>query len=101
MGGNLMSEVVIKACIETLYMSLFSTFFAVILGFIPAVVLTLTASDGLRPNKVIYWILDFIVNVFRSFPFIILIFLFGIPFEPALAGITAKIFMFFLHSFYI
>nr|WP_315102601.1 methionine ABC transporter permease [uncultured Catonella sp.] len=80
-----MSEVVIKACIETLYMSLFSTFFAVILGFIPAVVLTLTASDGLRPNKVIYWILDFIVNVFRSFPFIILMVIL-IPVTRFIAG---------------
>ena len=85
MGGNLMSEVVIKACIETLYMSLLSTFFAVILGFIPATVLTLTAHDGLRPNKMVYGILDFIVNVFRSFPFIILMVIL-IPVTRFIAG---------------
>ena len=80
-----MSEVVIKACIETLYMSLLSTFFAVILGFIPATVLTLTAHDGLRPNKMVYGILDFIVNVFRSFPFIILMVIL-IPVTRFIAG---------------
>lgn len=80
-----MSEVVIKACIETLYMSLLSTFFAVILGFIPAIVLTLTASDGLKPNKLVYSILDFIVNVFRSFPFIILMVIL-IPVTRFIAG---------------
>ena len=58
-----MNEVVLNACVETLYMSLFSTFFAVVLGFIPAIVLTLTSSDGLSPNKAVYSILDFIVNI--------------------------------------
>ena len=41
-----MSEVLIQATYETLYMVLGSTFFAVILGFIPAIVLTLTAPEG-------------------------------------------------------
>ena len=49
-----------------------STIFAVILGFIPAILLTVTANDGLKPNKIIYNILDFIVNTLRSFPFVIL-----------------------------
>ena len=54
-----MSDVILKATYETLYMVIGSTFFAVVLGFIPAIVLTLTAPDGLKPNKVIYTILDF------------------------------------------
>lgn len=57
---------------QTLTMVLWSTLFSVLLGFIPAILLTLTAPDGLRPNKPVYSVLDFIVNVFRSFPFIIL-----------------------------
>ena len=80
-----MNEVVLNACVETLYMSLFSTFFAVVLGFIPAIVLTLTSSDGLRPNKAVYSVLDFIVNVFRSFPFIILMVIL-IPVTRFIAG---------------
>lgn len=66
-------------------MSVVSTFFAVILGFIPAVVLTLTAEDGLKPNRAVYGSLDFIVNVFRSFPFIILM-LILIPVTRFIAG---------------
>lgn len=80
-----MSEVIIKACFETIYMSLLSTLFAVVLGFIPAIVLTLTASDGLSPNRLVYNILDFLVNVFRSFPFIILM-LILIPVTRFIAG---------------
>lgn len=80
-----MREVIITACLQTLYMSVVSTFFAVILGFIPAVVLTLTAEDGLKPNRAVYGSLDFIVNVFRSFPFIILM-LILIPVTRFIAG---------------
>lgn len=80
-----MREVIITACLQTLYMSVVSTFFAVILGFIPAIVLTLTAEDGLKPNRAVYGSLDFIVNVFRSFPFIILM-LILIPVTRFIAG---------------
>lgn len=80
-----MSDVLIKACIETLIMSLFSTFFAVIFGFIPAIILTFTAPEGLKPNKFIYGVLDFVVNVFRSFPFIILMVIL-IPVTRLIAG---------------
>ena len=70
---------------QTMTMVLWSTLFSVLLGFIPAVLLTLTAPDGLRPNKPVYSILSFIVNVFRSFPFIILMVL-VIPLTRAIAG---------------
>lgn len=62
-----------------------STLFSVILGFVPAIILVLTAPDGLKPNKVIYQVLDFIVNTFRSFPFIILLIL-VIPVTRAIVG---------------
>ena len=65
-----MYDVIMKAFGQTVYMVIGSTIFSVILGFIPAIVLTVTAPDGLRPNKIIYGILDILVNVFRSFPFI-------------------------------
>ena len=67
-----MNEIIGKALIETLEMVFVSTTFSVILGFIPAIILTVTANDGLKPNKIIYTVLDFIVNTLRSFPFIIL-----------------------------
>ena len=67
-----MGEIVLDALKETLIMVFTSTIFAVIWGFIPAILLTVTANDGLKPNKIIYNILDFIVNTLRSFPFVIL-----------------------------
>ncbi len=80
-----MVDVIAKATWQTVYMVVGSTFFSVILGFIPAIVLTLTAPDGLRPNKVVYGLLDLLVNTFRSFPFIILMVI-VIPFTRLLAG---------------
>lgn len=67
-----MAQIILKALYATLYMVFGSTFFSVILGFIPAIIMTLTASDGLRPNSKVYGVLDFLVNTFRSFPFVIL-----------------------------
>ena len=67
-----MFEEILKATWETGYMVVLSTFFALIVGFIIAIALTLTAKDGLKPNKGIYSVLDFIVNILGSFPFVIL-----------------------------
>ena len=67
-----MNEIIGKALVETLEMVFVSTIGSVILGFIPAIILTVTAKDGLKPNKVIYTVLDLIINILRSFPVIIL-----------------------------
>ena len=89
MGGIVsttgMEDIIINALMQTLYMVFWSTLFSVILGFLPAIVLTLTAPDGLRPNRMIYEVLSFIVNVFRSFPFIILLVIL-IPFTRMVVG---------------
>jgi D-methionine transport system permease protein len=68
----LFSEVLLPAIWETIYMVVLATVFSVILGFILAIVLVITYEKGLRPNKSIYKVLDFIINILRSFPFIIL-----------------------------
>ena len=80
-----MSEIIVKALIETLEMTFVSTIGSLILGFIPAIILTVTAKDGLKPNKIIYSILDFIINTLRSFPFIILMVII-IPLTRLIAG---------------
>ena len=80
-----MKDIILKATGQTLYMVFWSTLLSVILGFLPAIILTLTAPDGLRPNKPVYETLSFIVNVFRSFPFIILM-ISIIPFTRLIAG---------------
>ncbi|MBP3853509.1 MAG: ABC transporter permease [Erysipelotrichaceae bacterium] len=81
----MMQEIIGTAAQQTLYMVFWSTVLSVILGFIPAIVLTLTAPDGLKPNKPVYEFLSLIVNVFRSFPFIILLVIL-IPFTRAIVG---------------
>ena len=89
-----MWDTIFTATGQTLAMVFWSTLLSVILGFIPAVIMTLTAPDGLRPNKLVYETLSFIVNVFRSFPFIILLILL-IPFTRFLVhkaiGTTAAV----------
>ena len=82
-----MFDIIVKATGQTLYMVFYSTLFSIILGFIPAIILTLTAPDGLKPNKVIYEILSFIINIFRSFPFVILMVVI-IPLTRIIAGTT-------------
>jgi len=67
-----MTEILLPALGETIYMSLVSTILAVIIGFSLAIILILTSKDGLRENKKIYVVLDLIINTLRSFPFIIL-----------------------------
>ncbi|BDR64301.1 ABC transporter permease [Clostridium tetani] len=68
----MINGILFKALKDTLYMVSFSTLFAVILGFILAIILIVTNEKGLKPNKIIYNMLDFIINILRSFPFIIL-----------------------------
>lgn len=82
-----MWDIILKATGQTLTMVFWSTLFSVLLGFLPAIVLTLTAPDGLKPNKIIYEILSFLVNTFRSFPFVILMVVI-IPLTRAIMGTT-------------
>ncbi|HEY5525803.1 MAG TPA: methionine ABC transporter permease [Clostridium sp.] len=80
-----MWELLSPAIAETLLMVIPSTILAVIIGFIPAIILTVTDEDGLKPNKAVYKSLDFIVNTLRSFPFIILMVVI-IPFTRLIMG---------------
>lgn len=67
-----MIEILSEALGQTLYMVFFSIIFSGVIGFAIAIVLILTVEDGLKPNKYIYKILDVIINILRSFPFVIL-----------------------------
>lgn len=71
----------------TLYMTLMSTLFGYILGLPMGIILVVTAPKGLRPNQVVYRILDVIVNITRSIPFLILMILI-MPFTRILIGKT-------------
>lgn len=71
--------------VETLYMTLVSTFFGYLFGLPMGVLLCITDKDGLKPNRVIYKILDVIANIVRSIPFLILLILL-IPFTRLIFG---------------
>ena len=72
---------------STLRMLVATMILAFIFGFILAAVLYITHRDGLKPNKTIYRVLDFIVNSIRSFPIIILIVAIS-PITRAIVGTT-------------
>lgn len=57
---------------ETVYMTFISAFFSYLLGLPLGVILCVTARDGIRPILWLNRILDLLVNIFRSIPFIIL-----------------------------
>ena len=61
--------------LQTLEMVLFSTVFSMVIGFPLGVLLYSTNSMGITPRPILNQVLTRIVNVLRSFPFIILMIL--------------------------
>ena len=70
---------------ETVYMTLVSTALGYLIGLPIGILLTVTDKEGIHPNAVIYRILDVIINIMRSIPFLILLILL-IPFTRFLVG---------------
>lgn len=62
----------LDAMYETIYMVGISLFIGTLIGIPIAVILVLTRKEGLKPNVLIYNVLNVIVNIIRSLPFIIL-----------------------------
>lgn len=80
-----LTEILGEALFQTLYMIVVPTIVATFLGFIIAIILVVSKPKGLKPNKIVYNILGFIVNMVRSFPFIILLIAL-IPFTRFIVG---------------
>lgn len=96
-------EILGPALKETMIMVVVSTFFASIIGMFLAIILILTDQEGSSPKKEnsrlingVYKVinllikvtnrgLDFLINVFRSFPFVILMVV-VVPLTRAIAG---------------
>ncbi|MGH3641716.1 MAG: methionine ABC transporter permease [Mycobacterium sp.] len=66
-------KVLWPALIESLVMTGASFALSVVIGIPIALILVVTAPDGLRPSRLVYGSLGWIVNVGRSLPFIILL----------------------------
>lgn len=58
---------------ETLQMFVFSGIISFALGIFFGVIYVVTKPGNIFENKIVYWVLDKVINVFRSIPFIILI----------------------------
>lgn len=78
-------EMILNGILETLYMTVVSTLFGYVFGLPMDVLLCISDKDGLKPRPVLYKILDFIANIVRSVPFLILLILL-IPFTRFLLG---------------
>lgn len=77
-GGSIENTVIAmlaEGTLVTLYMTLISTAAAYLIGLPMGIALVITAKDGLRPNRIVYKILDMIANIVRSIPFLILLIL--------------------------
>lgn len=85
------SQAVIKmigvGILETLYMTLFSSFLAYLLGLPLGIILVVTDKDGIAPFALLNKILGVVVNIIRSIPFVILLVAL-IPFTRAVIGTT-------------
>ena len=74
-----------KAIGDTLIMVAWSGSIAFVLGLVLGVVLIVTRPGGILENKVLYQVLDKVINFFRSIPFIILL-TWVIPLSRAIMG---------------
>lgn len=72
---------------DTIYVTLMATFFSYVFGSIMGVALAVWRKGGLAPRPALFSILDLLVNLTRSFPFLILM-IAVIPFTRLLVGTT-------------
>lgn len=75
----------IQALNETLLMVGVSSLFSIAIGLPLGIILVMTQPNGIKPMAGLYRVLDIIINLFRSLPFIILIIVFA-PLALILTG---------------
>ena len=80
-------QMILEGIRDTLYMTIVSTLFGYMIGLPWGIALTVTGKDGLRPNNIIYRILDVVTNIMRSIPFLILLIL-VLPLTMIIVGKT-------------
>ena len=71
-----------NATLETLAMTGISALYILVIGMALGILLTVTKKGGLLENAVVYRVLDIIINLLRSVPFIILL----IPLTRIISG---------------
>jgi len=67
-----MIEMLWEGVVDTIYMTIASTVLSYVFGMVMGVLLVICRKDGIAPRPVLYACLDVVVNLTRSFPFLIL-----------------------------
>ena len=85
MWDSSMTVMMLEGIRDTIYMTVVSTFFGYLIGIPLGIALTLTDKNGLRQNQAVYRLLDVIINITRSVPFLILLIV-VMPLTKLIAG---------------
>ncbi|MCI2890842.1 ABC transporter permease [Staphylococcus hominis] len=84
-GSTIDSSQLMQALYETLYMVTVSLIIGALIGIPLGILLVVTRKHGIWPNVVIHQMLNPIINILRSIPFIILLIAI-VPFTKLVAG---------------
>ena len=87
MWDSTMINMIWWGLLQTLYMTLASTLISYVLGIPMGVILVACDKDGVKPLPIVHKILDIIVNITRSIPFLILL-IAVIPITRFITGTT-------------
>ncbi|HCS9121341.1 methionine ABC transporter permease [Staphylococcus pseudintermedius] len=85
LGSSIDSAQLLEALYQTLYMVTISLIFGALIGVPLGIVLVASRENGIWPNAWIYHILNPVINILRSVPFIILLIAI-IPFTKLIVG---------------
>ncbi len=83
--SDLDSAQLVQALYETLYMVSIALFLGAVIGIPLGVLLVITRKQGIWPNIVIHQVLNPLINILRSLPFIILLIAI-VPFTKLVVG---------------
>ena len=67
-----LEKIIWPAFLTTLTVMFWTVLISTIIGFVLAIIMDVTKEDGLHPNRHVSKLLDFLINLIRSFPFVIL-----------------------------
>ncbi|MBA8771996.1 methionine ABC transporter permease [Staphylococcus coagulans] len=85
LGSSIETSQLLEALYQTLYMVTFALVLGAIIGIPLGILLVVTRQNGIWPNAVIHHILNPMINILRSIPFIILLIAI-IPFTKLIVG---------------
>ncbi|MDU9269060.1 ABC transporter permease [Staphylococcus coagulans] len=85
LGSSIETSQLLEALYQTLYMVTFALVLGAFIGIPLGILLVVTRQNGIWPNAIIHHILNPMINILRSIPFIILLIAI-IPFTKLIVG---------------